>query len=166
VRLALAGRQDYEEKIDLPAGETTRLLARLAAAKVTPSPPVGARGTEQGTSPGPSTGPTTPATPAPTATGILTFAVAHDHGPPNYCLGWMMVGNGMIAYRSVDGLHWFQSPLGQVKEAKKNALYLAAYGGFHVTLRTGETYNFVAVDNNGQYQPADAVLNAIDQAMR
>lgn len=168
VRLALAGRQDYEEKIDLPAGETTRLLASLAPAKGTPSPPAGATGTEHGASPGPGTAPTTPTTPPSTTTGILTFSVAHDHGPPppNYCLGWMMVGNGMIAYRSVNGVHWFQKPLSQVKEAKKNALYLAAYGGFHITLRTGETFNFLAVDNSGQYQPADAVLNAIDQAMR
>lgn len=168
VRLALAGRQDYEEKIDLPAGETTRLLASLAPAKGTPSPPAGATGTEHGASPGPGTAPTTPTTPPSTTTGILTFTVAHDHGPPppNYCLGWMMVGNGMIAYRSVNGVHWFQKPLSEVKEAKKNALYLAAYGGFHITLRTGETFNFLAVDNNGQYQPPDAVLNAIDQAMR
>ena len=168
VRLALAGRQDYEEKIDLPAGETTRLLASLAPAKGTPSPPAGATGTEHGASPGPGTAPTTPTTPPSTTTGILTFTVAHDHGPPppNYCLGWMMVGNGMIAYRSVNGVHWFQKPLSQVKEAKKNALYLAAYGGFHITLRTGETFNFLVVDNNGQYQPPDAVLNAIDQAMR
>lgn len=197
VRLALAGRQDYEEKIDLPAGETTRLLASLAPAKGTPSPPAGATGTEHGASPGeasksnleqqlgrlfgsqpggsggtslpgPGTAPTTPTTPPSTTTGILTFTVAHDHGPPppNYCLGWMMVGNGMIAYRSVNGVHWFQKPLSEVKEAKKNALYLAAYGGFHITLRTGETFNFLVVDNNGQYQPPDAVLNAIDQAMR
>jgi hypothetical protein len=168
VRLALAGRQDYEEKIDLSAGETTRLLANLAPLQTPPAQPAGATGTEPGASPGTGPGPTSPAQPPPTAAGIQTFAVAHDHGPPppNYCLGWMMVGNGMIAYRSVNGVHWFQSPLGQVKEAKKNALYLAAYGGFHITLRTGETFNFVVVDSNGQYQPADAVLNAIEQAMR
>ena len=77
----------------------------------------------------------------------------------------MMVGNGVIGYRSADGLHWFQSPLTNVKEAKKNALYLAAVGGFHIALRNGVTYNFVAMNPYNQPEPPDAVVAAIQQAM-
>lgn len=197
VRLALLGRQDYEEKIDLRSGETTRLLTSLVSAKAAPPRGSAATGTEQGTStgqtttpsleqqigrllgsqsggssgttsPGPGTAPATPSTPPSTNAGILTFSVAHDHGPPppNYCIGWMMVGNGLVAYRAANGLHWFQSPLSQVKEAKKNPLYLAAYGGFHITLQTGETFIFAALDSRGQFEPPDALLNAINQARR
>ena len=36
VRLALLGHQDYEDKIELRPGETTRLLANLEAAKAAP----------------------------------------------------------------------------------------------------------------------------------
>ena len=193
VRLALLGRQDYEDKIELRSGETTRLLANLEAAKTTP--PRGSEGgkTVQGTSGGETStieqigrllgsqpGGSTPATterpgtnqPSPTATlspgaGVQSFSVAHDHGPPapNFCVGWMMVGNGMVAYRSANGIHWFQAQLSDVKEARKNALYLAAIGGFHISLRNGATFNFAAMNSYGQYEPPDALLAAIQQAM-
>ena len=92
--------------------------------------------------------------------------MAHDHGPPapNYCVGLMMIGNGQISFRSANGIHWFQSPLSDVKEARKNALYLAAIGGFHISLRNGSTFNFAVLNSYGQYQPADALLAAIQQA--
>jgi hypothetical protein len=190
VRLALLGRQDYEDKIELRSGETTRLLANLEPAKTTP--PRGSEGekTVQGTSggetssleqqiarmlgsqqPGGSTpaateGPGTAQTLSPGG-GFQSFAVAHDHGPPypNGCVGLMMVGNGMIGYRSADGIHYFQDSLTNVKEAKKNALYLAGVGGFHIALRNGYTYNFVAMNPYNQPMPPDAVLAAIQQAM-
>ena len=76
-----------------------------------------------------------------------------------------MIGNGMIGYRAVNGMHWFQVPLSDVKEARRNAFYLANVGGFHITRKNGETYNFAAINNYGQYQSPDALLAAIHQAM-
>ena len=195
VRLALLGHQDYEDKIDLRSGETTRLLAKLEPTKATP--PRGSEGgkTAQGapggettpstieqigrllgSQPGgsaattterPETAQPTPSVPLSPGAGVQSFSVAHDHGPPypNGCVGLMMVGNGMIAYRSVDGSHYFQDSLTNVKEAKKNALYLAAVGGFHIALRNGYTYNFVAMNPYNQPMPPDALLAAIQQAM-
>ena len=76
-----------------------------------------------------------------------------------------MIANGVIGYRAVNGMHWFQAPLSDVKEARRNALYLAAVGGFHIALRNGVTYNFVAMNPYNQPMPPDAVLAAIRQAM-
>jgi len=191
VRLALLGHQDYENKIELRSGETTRLLANLEPAKATPAPGSEGVKTAQGTAGGESPSleqqigkllGSQPGAPATTTTerpgtplsiplspgaGIQSFSVAHDHGPPypNGCVGLMMVGNGTIAYRSADGIHWFQDSLTNVKEAKKNALYLAAVGGFHIALRNGYTYNFVAMNPYNQPMPPDAVLAAIQQAL-
>lgn len=194
VRLALLGRQDYEDKIELRSGETTRLLANLEPAKATPArgPEGGktAQGTAGGetssieqqvgrllgsqsggsaatTAQGPGTAQPSPSAPLSPGAGVQSFSVAHDHGPPapNFCVGWMLVGNGMVAYRSANGIHWFQAQLSDVKEARKNALYLAAIGGFHISLRNGATFNFAAMNSYGQYEPPDALLAAIQQAM-
>lgn len=106
--------------------------------------------------------------------GFVTFTVAHDHGPNgqggnNYCVGVMSIGNGVISYtgtKSTLGLpHTFQIPLNSIKEAKRNGFYLVAIGGFHIRLRMGTVYNFVAIDNQGHYQPPDPVLTAIETAM-
>jgi hypothetical protein len=100
-------------------------------------------------------------------TGFVSFPVAHDHGQggSNYCVGVMSIGNGMIYYRSTNGLHNFEIPLNTVREARRNAVYLSALGAFHIRLSKGANYNFVALNQYGQYQPPDAILTAIDKAM-
>jgi hypothetical protein len=101
------------------------------------------------------------------STGTISFPVVHDHGPPapNYCAGIMTIGNGMVAYRSLNGFHSFEIPVSTIKEAKKNAVYLAAYGAFHIRLKKGTVYNFAVITPTGQYQPPDALLDALDRAM-
>jgi hypothetical protein len=100
-------------------------------------------------------------------TGFVSFPVAHDHGQggSNYCVGVMSIGNGVIYYKSTNGPHTFEMPLNTVKEAHKNAFYLSALGAFHIRLNKGTNYNFVALNQYGQYQPPDAILAAIDKAM-
>jgi hypothetical protein len=99
--------------------------------------------------------------------GFVTFTVAHDHGQggKDYCVGVMSIGNGMIYYKSNNGVHTFQIPLSSVREVRKNAVYLVAIGAFHIRLNRGTNYNFVAINQQGQYQPPDTILTAIDNAM-
>lgn len=98
---------------------------------------------------------------------VAYFPVAHDHGSAGseYCFGWMAMGNGMIQYRSTNGIHSFEFPLSSVKEAKKNSVYLVAIGGFHIRMKKGANYNFVVINSAGQFQPPDALLEAIDRAI-
>jgi hypothetical protein len=100
-------------------------------------------------------------------TGFVSFAVAHDHGRSgqDYCVGVMAIGNGMIYYKSTNGVHNFEIPLNSIKEARRNVGYLVGYGAFHVRTKKGTNYNFVALNQQGQYQPPDAILTAIDNAM-
>jgi hypothetical protein len=95
------------------------------------------------------------------------FTVAHDHGSAgsDYCVGVMTIGGGMIQYRSTNGLHSFDFPLGAVREARRNAVYLAALGTFHIRLKKGGNFNFILLNAAGQFQPPDALLLAIDQAL-
>ncbi len=99
------------------------------------------------------------------ASPVVQFSVSHDHGQLKYCTGIMTIGNGMIQYRSSDGVHSFDLPLDSVKEAKKNSVYLVVYGAFHIRLTKGTNFNFVVLNAAGQYQPPDALLQAIDRAM-
>jgi hypothetical protein len=100
-------------------------------------------------------------------TGLVSFPVMHDHnkGGSDYCVGVMSIGNGMIFYLSTNGMHTFEIPLNSVKEAKRNAVYLLALGAFHIRLKKGTNYNFVALNRQGQYQPPDPILTAIENAM-
>ncbi len=97
---------------------------------------------------------------------LAYFYVAHDHGPPapNFCVGVMAIGSGLIQYRSTTGVHSFDIALSEVKEARKNSVYLSAFGAFHIRLKKGTVYNFAVINNAGQYQPADLLLSAIDRA--
>jgi hypothetical protein len=104
--------------------------------------------------------------------GVVTFTVAHDHGQSGkeYCTGTMAVGNGMIYYKGVksssgpNGIHNYQIPLNSVKEVRRNAVYLMAIGAFHIRTKRGTNYNFVVINDQGQYQSPDQVLDAIDNA--
>jgi len=105
--------------------------------------------------------------------GFVSFTVAHDHGPNgqggyNYCVGVMSMGNGMIYYKGTNGtngVHNFEIPLNSIKEARRNNVYLVAIGAFHIRLKKGTNYNFVALNQQAQYQPPDPILTAIDNAM-
>ncbi len=167
VRLSLQGRRDSEQTIQLPTGQTTTVTAALEEAKVEvppapkPEPPPA---TPSSVPPGPAR----PAEPAPSPQ-LLTFTVAHDHGAggvqPNYCVGVLAIGGGYVRYRSTNGVHAFDFPLSEVKEAKKNSVYLAAFGAFHIRMKKGPPYNFVVVNNLGQYQSPEPVLEALRQAI-
>jgi hypothetical protein len=135
---------------------TTRAV--LAGRNALPSPPGPSASSALGGVPVP--------VPAIPAAPVSTFSVAHDHGSggADYCLGTMVIGNGMIQYRSLTGVHSFDIPLSAVKEAKKNAVYLVALGAFHIRLKKGTNYNFVVLNSSGQYQPPDALLETIEQA--
>jgi hypothetical protein len=100
-------------------------------------------------------------------TGFVSFPVAHDHGRSgqDYCVGVMAIGNGMIYFKSTNGVHNFEIPLNTIREARRNGVYLVGYGAFHIRTKKGTNYNFVALNQQGQYQPPDAVLTAIDNAM-
>jgi hypothetical protein len=97
----------------------------------------------------------------------VSFNVSHDHGAggTNYCVGVLTIGAGMIRFRSINGIHSFNFPLSAIRQARRNAVYLAALGAFHIRLRTGGNYNFVLLNAEGQRQPPDAVLLAIEQAL-
>lgn len=99
--------------------------------------------------------------------GVISLPVVHDHGPPapNYCAGIMTIGQGMVSYRSSNGMHSFDIPVSAIREARRNAVYLANYHAFHIRLKKGTLYNFAVINSNGQYQPPDALLDAIDRAM-
>ncbi len=99
--------------------------------------------------------------------GMVSFYVGHDHGQSgkDYCVGMMSIGDGMIIYKSNNGVHNFQFPLNTVKEARRNAVYLVALGAFHIRLNKGTNFNFVALNQLNQWQPPDPILTAISNAM-
>ena len=76
----------------------------------------------------------------------------------------------MIYYKGTNssagpsGVHNYEIPLDSVKEAHRNAVYLVAIGAFHIRTKRGSNYNFVLLNAQGQYQPPDSVLDAIDNA--
>ena len=99
--------------------------------------------------------------------GFAVFYVAHDHGQSgkDYCVGAMSIGNGMVYYKSTNGMHTFEIPLHSIREARRNTVYLVGYGAFHIRLAKGTNYNFVALDQQGHFQPPDPVITAIENAM-
>jgi hypothetical protein len=98
--------------------------------------------------------------------GLVSFIVAHDHGQSgkDYCIGVMAIGNGMIYYKSNNGVHTFEIPLSSVREAKRNSVYLSAMGAFHIRQGKGTNYNFVVLNQQKQFQSPDPLLMAIDRA--
>ncbi len=106
-------------------------------------------------------------TPNPANAGVVSFLVEHDHGQTGrtYCAGIMTIGNGRLQYRSTTGVHSFDIALSDIREVKRNALYLAAIGAFHIRLKRGTTYNFAVVNAQGVAQPPDPLIDAVDHAM-
>jgi hypothetical protein len=54
--------------------------------------------------------------------------------------------------------------LNSVREARRNVAYLVKLGAFHIRLKKGTNYNFVAINQQTQPQPPDPILTAIDNA--
>ena len=97
----------------------------------------------------------------------MTYTVNHDHGQSgqDYCSGVLTVGGGTISFRGNNPAHSFQVGLADVKEAKKNSVYLAVIGAFHIRIKSGPNYNFVVVNAAGQPQSPDDLLRNIGMAM-
>jgi len=103
---------------------------------------------------------------ASSAPAVSTFTVAHDHGSmKTFCVGIMTIGNGYIRYQSNLAAHSFSIPLNEIREVKRNGIYLVAIGGFHITPKNGRAVNFVVVNNLGQYLSPDPLILAADAAM-
>jgi hypothetical protein len=180
VRLSVPGYTDYEQKVELKPGQTTNVYATLAAVKAatTPAytPPASSQpgGTPSGVN---NNQPAASQTPAVNNANLPKFLVAHDHGFPagmNLCVGWMIVGNGMIQFQGLRAItngqaggptHSLTISGNEIKEAKRNGVYLAQMGGFHIKLKKGTNINLFVVDAQGRYQPPDAILTAIDSIM-
>jgi hypothetical protein len=168
VRISLSGYQDHEETVSLAPGETTTVAATLQrpAAPAVYAPPPQQPQPEQ-----PPTAPTTQPSPSPTLipqTAPVSFRVAHDHGRngQDYCVGVMTIGNGKIYFRADNGIHNFEISVNSIKEARRNAVYLAAFLAFHIRMKKGNmNYNFAVVNQQNQPQPPDAALTAIWNAM-
>lgn len=169
VRVSLSGYADYEQTVQLTAGQTVKVAPTLqggsTAGTSSAPPPPASQVAASLTSSAPSQTPA--ASPA-----LPTFLVVHDHGQgvvgTNYCVGNMMIGNGLISYKGSRGapVHSLDIQVSAVKEAKKNGAYLVAIGGFHIRLKKGTNYNFVVINDAAQFQPPDALLDAIDGALR
>lgn len=98
---------------------------------------------------------------------VVSYNVNHDHGQSgqNYCSGMLAVGGGRVAYRGNNTAHSFDFGVDEIKEAKKNGVYLVAWGAFHIRLKSGPNYNFVVIGQGGQHQSPDEVLRAIGMSM-
>lgn len=108
--------------------------------------------------------------------GILRFRVVHDHGPPapNYCLGEMLIIGKSILFEGREAtspsgpsadVHHYAFQASQITEVRKNSVYMAAQGAFHLRTKNGANRNFILVGPAGRYLPPDPVLSAIGQAM-
>ncbi|MBI4166854.1 MAG: PDZ domain-containing protein [Acidobacteria bacterium] len=97
----------------------------------------------------------------------VSYNALHDHGSggQDYCSGVLTIGGGRILYRGNNTAHTFNIGLDEVKEAKKNGVYLVAFGAFHIRLKSGPNYNFVIVGPGGQRQSPDEVLRVIGMSM-
>lgn len=107
--------------------------------------------------------------------GVARFRVNHDHGisMPGYCTGWMTVVGGRILFVGETGtsstgtqapVHAYTLFLNDVKDVKKNPMYLAIFGAFHIRMKDGTNLNFVVIDSRGMAQPPEALLRALREA--
>ncbi|MBI1983753.1 MAG: PEGA domain-containing protein [Acidobacteria bacterium] len=167
VRLSFPGRRDYEQDVELVAGRMMTVTASLES-QLTDSGVNPLAAPTAVTSPPASNATANPLAGAQPAMGSVgRYSVAHDHGAggSDYCVGELQVGSGRIAFRGANGVHFFDHPLSELKEAKKNAVYLLVLGGFHIRFKKKGNYNFVSLNAAGQPQPPDELIMAIDRAV-
>ena len=169
VRLSLRGFRDYEQDVELVQGRTTTVTASLKSPHQSTDSGVNPLAAPTAvTSPPASDAPANPLAGAqPTIGSVAHFPVAHDHGGggADYCVGELLIGNRRVAFRSANGAHSFDFPLGELKDAKKNAVYLALLGGFHIRFKKQGNFNFVSLNAAGQPQPPDELIMAIAHAV-
>ena len=168
-------QQEYEARVKNLGGSAA---ARQASKAVSPVNPPDASGTNS----------QKPATPVQTDAGtqrdvarvpstkIQNYLVVHFalgatmNWAADNCVGWMTIDNGAIAYRAIrgtHGLHQFDIPISNIKEAKKNAFIGSGLQAFHIRLKHNENYDFALLDNTGQYlQNPSTLLDAIHTAMK
>ncbi len=98
---------------------------------------------------------------------MASFNVMHDHGQSgqNYCSGVLTVGGGRVTYHGNNPAHTFDFGVDEIKEVKRNGVYLVALGAFHIRLKTGPNYNFVVMGAGGQAHSPDEVIRAIGMSM-
>jgi len=182
VRLSFPGYSDYEQKVELKAGQTSTVYATLAAVKSAsnttsaPNPPP-TQQTEETPAVGKKGLRRNGQTPAVNNPAVVSFYVAHDHGFPagqNYCVGVMTVGGGKILFQGQRAFtngkaggptHSLDISGDEIKEARRNGVYLAQMGGFHIKLKKGTNINLLVVDAQGRFQPPDAIITAIQSQM-
>jgi PEGA domain len=176
IRLSRAGYTDYEQKVELKVGEQSTVYATLAAVKTASVTPPASSQTP--TQPPVSNNPLAGGGQSPPATNakIYSFLVAHDHGFPagSYCEGTMTVGNGKILFQGVRAFASYQAggpthsldiSADEIKEVKKNNVYLAQIGGFHIKLKNGTNINLVVLDAQGKFQAPFAIVTAVESQM-
>lgn len=111
VRLVLAGYQNYEQKVDLVAGQRATVSKSLEAVKSAASP-----------APGPGS-----------ATTAASFRVVHLHWP-GQSAGILTIGNGRIEFRPNAGNDFFGFSLSDVEDAGR------LRGGFSFRVKTGKKH--------------------------
>jgi hypothetical protein len=178
VRLSLAGYRDYEQQVDLTAGQTSTVSATLQAAQTAQnSTSTNSGKTQSGglatTQPPPQPPRSQTTTANATNANDVKFLVAHDHGLPagqNFCVGSMTVGGGMVHYSGLRAVtngqvggptHSMDISADEIKEIKKNGVYLSMLNAFHIKLKKGSNANFYVINAQGQYQPSEPLINAI-----
>ena len=95
------------------------------------------------------------------------FRVRHKHraiegiAPEGACHGWMVVNVGYVRYISTDSPHKYLMNTSEMREAKP----ASGQGNFRIRLDYGRTYEFTAVDENGNAVSAAPVLTEIRYSM-
>jgi hypothetical protein len=86
----------------------------------------------------------------------------------------MTVGGGMVHFQGLKAVtngqvggptHSLDISVDEIKEVKKNGVYLAMLNAFHIKLKKGSNNNFYVINAQGQYQPSDPLVNAIASLM-
>ncbi|MCC7242673.1 MAG: trypsin-like peptidase domain-containing protein [Acidobacteria bacterium] len=88
------------------------------------------------------------------------WRVVHDHGDvfENFCVGVFYFTEDKMGFTNDSHVHVWEVPLSALKEIGKNAVYGADKQAFHVRLVTNTNYNFVAVNDQLQFQPSDPII--------
>lgn len=83
-----------------------------------------------------------------------------------FCRGALYVTDVAIGFKGdvVAASNW-EVPLSRVSEAKKNSLVWKNFGAFHIKLASGDNYNFIPANGQGQLQAPEPILSAILQAV-
>ncbi len=95
------------------------------------------------------------------------FLVLHDHGDSfeSYCLGVLKLSEEGISFKGNKSPHSFEIPHDAIREVKKNDVYGAELGAFHIKLTTKSNYNLLVVNEEGEPVSPDALLFAFQKTL-